>query len=163
MLSHYSKFVGDDIKEIVAEAGEEVLLSCPVNTPGEVFITFFSAWVLNFDLNETFTFTEKSLNLWVECIWANRFCYNPKFTQIFLSSLECGDFHSLKWYRDTSRVYVYSPAAQFSNAEGSLMDRWCKCTLTFVWPFYFLIMESYVAVIVINIVKLVDVVIVFHH
>ena len=56
-----------------------------------------------------------------------------------LSFLECGDFHSLKWYRDTSRVYVYSPAAQFSNAEGSLMDRWLKHTVTFAWPFSFLI------------------------
>ena len=36
---------------------------------------------------------------------------------------ECGDYHSLKWYRDSSRVYVYSPIALFSNAEGSLMDR----------------------------------------
>ena len=38
--------------------------------------------------------------------------------------VECGDYHSLKWYRDTSRVYVYSPVALFSNAEGSLMDRY---------------------------------------
>eukprot|EP00090_Calanus_glacialis_P045715 TRINITY_DN8668_c0_g1_i1.p1 TRINITY_DN8668_c0_g1~~TRINITY_DN8668_c0_g1_i1.p1 ORF type:complete len:1080 (-),score=259.44 TRINITY_DN8668_c0_g1_i1:89-3328(-) len=58
-----------EIEEIVAKAGDEVLLSCPVNTP------------------------------------------------------ECGDFHSLKWYRDSSRMYVYSPAAKFSNAEGVLMDR----------------------------------------
>jgi len=55
--------------EIKAEAGDEVVLPCPVNTP------------------------------------------------------ECGDFHSLKWYRDSDRVYVYSPAAQFSNPEGVLMDR----------------------------------------
>jgi len=61
--------VRGEIEEIVAKAGDEVLLSCPVNTP------------------------------------------------------ECGDFHSLKWYRDSSRMYVYSPAAQFSNAEGVLMDR----------------------------------------
>jgi len=36
---------------------------------------------------------------------------------------ECGVYHSLKWYRDSSRVYVYSPVAGFSNAEGALMDR----------------------------------------
>ena len=58
-----------EVPEIVVEEDEEVVLSCPVNTP------------------------------------------------------ECGDYHSLKWYRDTSRVYVYSPIALFSNAEGSLMDR----------------------------------------
>jgi len=58
-----------EIEEVIAQAGDEVLLKCPVNTP------------------------------------------------------ECGDFHSLKWYRDTSRMYVYSPAAMFSNAEGTLMDR----------------------------------------
>ena len=40
---------------------------------------------------------------------------------------ECGDYHSLKWYRNTHRVYVYSPFAQFSNAENSLMDRYLFC------------------------------------
>eukprot|EP00092_Neocalanus_flemingeri_P025444 GFUD01027586.1.p1 GENE.GFUD01027586.1~~GFUD01027586.1.p1 ORF type:complete len:1098 (+),score=293.63 GFUD01027586.1:126-3419(+) len=66
VVIHHTK---GEIEEIVAQAGDEVLLSCPVNTP------------------------------------------------------ECGDFHSLKWYRDTSRMYVYSPAAMFSNAEGTLIDR----------------------------------------
>ena len=36
---------------------------------------------------------------------------------------ECGNYHSLKWYRDTTRVFVYSPIAGFKNAEDILMDR----------------------------------------
>jgi len=40
-----------------------------------------------------------------------------------VNTADCGDFHSLKWYRGSSRVYVFSPVAQFSNAEGALVDR----------------------------------------
>ena len=36
---------------------------------------------------------------------------------------ECGNYHSLKWYRDSTRVFVYSPIAGFKNAEDILMDR----------------------------------------
>ena len=68
--SLYETNLGRDSPDsITGEAGEEVVLSCPVNTP------------------------------------------------------ECGDFHFLKWYRDSNRGYVYSPAAEFSNADGDLMDR----------------------------------------
>eukprot|EP00092_Neocalanus_flemingeri_P009188 GFUD01009889.1.p1 GENE.GFUD01009889.1~~GFUD01009889.1.p1 ORF type:complete len:1498 (+),score=504.87 GFUD01009889.1:68-4561(+) len=58
-----------EVEEVTAKPGDDILLSCPVNT--EV----------------------------------------------------CGDFHSLKWYREDSRVYVYSPLAQFSNGEGALGER----------------------------------------
>lgn len=68
-LSSCNTNVKGEIPEFVVEEDEEVLLSCPVNTP------------------------------------------------------ECGEYHSLKWYRDANRVYVYSPIALFSNAEGALMDR----------------------------------------
>jgi len=36
---------------------------------------------------------------------------------------ECGAYHSMKWYRDNSRVFVYSPLAGFKNPEEALMDR----------------------------------------
>ena len=36
---------------------------------------------------------------------------------------ECGDFHSIKWYKENRRVFVYSPIAQFAKAEGELLDR----------------------------------------
>ena len=36
---------------------------------------------------------------------------------------ECGNYHSLKWYRDSTRVFIYSPIAGFKNAEDILMDR----------------------------------------
>ena len=85
-------FLVGDIPAFVAREGDEVVLTCPVNTPGRPNI---------FVLLQIF-FVYK---------------YFPP---------ECGDYHSLKWYRDTSRVYVYSPIAQFSNAEGSLMDRWAQ-------------------------------------
>ena len=84
-------FLVGDIPAFVAREGDEVVLTCPVNTPGRLNIFLPSN------------------------IFVNK--YFPP---------ECGDYHSLKWYRDTSRVYVYSPIAQFSNAEGSLMDRWAQ-------------------------------------
>ena len=28
----------------------------------------------------------------------------------------CGDFHSIKWYKENRRVYVYSPVVDFSKA-----------------------------------------------
>jgi len=61
--------VAAEVEEFVAEAGDEVQLSCPVKTS------------------------------------------------------ECGNYHSLKWYRDSTRVFVYSPIAGFKNAEDILMDR----------------------------------------
>ena len=36
---------------------------------------------------------------------------------------ECGDFHSIKWYKENRRVFVYSPMADFAKAEGELLDR----------------------------------------
>ena len=36
---------------------------------------------------------------------------------------ECGDFHSITWYKENRRVYVYSPIANFARAEGELVDR----------------------------------------
>jgi len=36
---------------------------------------------------------------------------------------ECGDFHSIKWYKENRRVFVYSPIADFEKAEGELLDR----------------------------------------
>lgn len=35
----------------------------------------------------------------------------------------CGDFHSIKWYKENRRVFVYSPVASFSKAEGELLER----------------------------------------
>ena len=40
-----------------------------------------------------------------------------------VNTADCGEFHSLKWYRDSERVYVFSPNAGFSNAAGALIDR----------------------------------------
>ena len=36
---------------------------------------------------------------------------------------ECGDFHSIKWYKENRRVFVYSPIAEFAKAEGDLLER----------------------------------------
>ena len=35
----------------------------------------------------------------------------------------CGDFHSIKWYKENRRVFVYSPVVDFSKAEGELLER----------------------------------------
>ena len=29
----------------------------------------------------------------------------------------CGDFHSIKWYKENRRVYVYSPVVDFSKVR----------------------------------------------
>jgi len=62
-------FVSGAPAEIIASSGDQILLSCPVNTQ------------------------------------------------------DCGAYHSLKWYHEDTRVYVFSPTAQFKNAEGALMSR----------------------------------------
>jgi len=36
---------------------------------------------------------------------------------------QCGDFHSIKWYKENRRVFVYSPVVDFSKAEGELLER----------------------------------------
>ena len=40
-----------------------------------------------------------------------------------INQAECGDFHSIKWYKENRRVYVYSPIANFAKAEGELVER----------------------------------------
>ena len=32
-------------------------------------------------------------------------------------SEKCGGLHSVKWYKENSRVFVYSPISNFKNAE----------------------------------------------
>ncbi|KAK4872366.1 hypothetical protein RN001_014395, partial [Aquatica leii] len=36
---------------------------------------------------------------------------------------QCGELHSVKWYRDTSRIYVYSQLGLISRAEGNATKR----------------------------------------
>ncbi|XP_049818622.1 hemicentin-1 isoform X3 [Aethina tumida] len=36
---------------------------------------------------------------------------------------QCGTLHSVKWYKDTSRIYVYSQAGSITRAEGDATDR----------------------------------------
>ena len=38
-----------------------------------------------------------------------------------INQAECGDFHSIKWYKENRRVYVYSPIANF--AKGQLISK----------------------------------------
>ena len=33
----------------------------------------------------------------------------------------CGDFHSIKWYKENRRVYVYSPVVDFSKVKVDLL------------------------------------------
>ena len=35
---------------------------------------------------------------------------------------KCGGLHSVKWYKENSRVFVYSPISNFKNAE--VRDYW---------------------------------------
>ncbi|XP_023319484.1 hemicentin-1 isoform X2 [Eurytemora carolleeae] len=37
--------------------------------------------------------------------------------------VECGEIHSIKWYRNTDRLFVYSPFSDFRNSEGTIKDR----------------------------------------
>ena len=58
-------------------------------------ILFFGGW-----LQFTFSYT------WCECF------------------LACGSIHSMKWYRGSDRVFVYSPYTDFKNAEAFLVGRY---------------------------------------
>jgi len=40
-----------------------------------------------------------------------------------INQARCGDFHSIKWYKENRRVYVYSPIANFAKAEAELVER----------------------------------------
>ena len=40
-----------------------------------------------------------------------------------INRAECGEYHSIKWYKENRRVFVYSPLAEFAKAEGELLDR----------------------------------------
>ena len=40
-----------------------------------------------------------------------------------VSSAKCGDYHSIKWYKEGGRVAVYSPATKWWRVEGHLHDR----------------------------------------
>ena len=40
-----------------------------------------------------------------------------------VSSAKCGDYHSIKWYKEGARVAVYSPATKWWRVEGHLHDR----------------------------------------
>ena len=34
-----------------------------------------------------------------------------------VNKARCGDFHSIKWYKENRRVYVYSPVVDFSKVR----------------------------------------------
>ena len=35
----------------------------------------------------------------------------------------CGDFHSVKWYRESQRIFVFSELANLERSEGFLTNR----------------------------------------
>ena len=37
-----------------------------------------------------------------------------------VNKARCGDFHSIKWYKENRRVYVYSPVVDFSKVGDKL-------------------------------------------
>lgn len=36
---------------------------------------------------------------------------------------QCGKLHSVKWYRDTSRIYVFSQVGGIKRGEGDATER----------------------------------------
>lgn len=41
-----------------------------------------------------------------------------------VDTAKCGELHSVKWYRDTSRIYVYSQLGHVFRAEGDATERY---------------------------------------
>lgn len=39
---------------------------------------------------------------------------------------KCGDLHSIKWYRGSSRIFVFSEMAGIARAEGDYTERWVR-------------------------------------
>lgn len=40
-----------------------------------------------------------------------------------VDTLQCGKLHSVKWYRDTSRIYVFSQVGGIKRGEGGATER----------------------------------------
>ncbi|KAK3929011.1 Myelin-oligodendrocyte glycoprotein [Frankliniella fusca] len=40
-----------------------------------------------------------------------------------VDTASCGTVHSVKWYRGSSRIYVFSEMAVVDHAEGDYVDR----------------------------------------
>ncbi|KAG8232216.1 hypothetical protein J437_LFUL010518 [Ladona fulva] len=43
---------------------------------------------------------------------------------------KCGDLHSIKWYRGSSRIYVFSDMAGIARPEGEYAERLEECSET---------------------------------
>lgn len=40
-----------------------------------------------------------------------------------VDTAQCGKLHSVKWYRDTSRIYVFSQVGGIKRGEGDATER----------------------------------------
>lgn len=40
-----------------------------------------------------------------------------------IDTAKCGELHSIKWYRGSSRIYVFSENANIAKAEGEYAGR----------------------------------------
>lgn len=40
-----------------------------------------------------------------------------------VDTTQCGKLHSVKWYRDTSRIYVFSQVGGIKRGEGDATER----------------------------------------
>lgn len=57
-----------------------------------------------------------------------------------VDTAQCGDLHSVKWYRDNQRVYVFSHVAGIARPEGDGSDR--LVNIYFSSIFYLTIIQS---------------------
>lgn len=40
-----------------------------------------------------------------------------------VDAAKCGELHSIKWYQGSSRIFVFSDAANIAKSEGNFTDR----------------------------------------
>ncbi|KAK6619014.1 hypothetical protein RUM44_003396 [Polyplax serrata] len=41
-----------------------------------------------------------------------------------VDAAKCGELHSIKWYRESTRIFVFSESANIAKSEGDFTDRW---------------------------------------
>ena len=63
------------------------------------------------------------LRLYLPCLTEYDRLYGHTILKCALDRESCGEYHSIKWYKDGLRIAVYSQMHNFQQAEGDFQER----------------------------------------
>ena len=63
------------------------------------------------------------LRLYLPCLTEFDRLYGHTILKCALDREKCGEYHSIKWYKDGRRIAVYSQIHNFQQAEGDFQER----------------------------------------